>query len=338
MRKFTALANFAQYFLFLVALLSAQFVSADDLRPNILFVAVDDLRPELGCYGSDLAISPHIDALARDGILFNRAYCQQAICSPSRASIMTGARPDTIGVIENTAYFRDLCPDIVTLPQHFIANGYVAVHCGKIYHKPAMADLEKSWSFQPSRNLLSIRPPRTPGGYALQANQSTWRRNKELREAEYGKLAKQGLIHGPAYEAADVPDHGYIDGYNAELAVATMKELIKNDKPFFLGLGLIRPHLNFNAPKKYWDLYDPAKIALAERTMPPKGGAAVGLHPSFELRVRHGIPKKGPLGDELSIKLKHGYLACVSYIDAQLGRMIKALEEAELSSQYRWQA
>ena len=92
-------------------------------KPNVLFIAIDDLRPELGCYGSEIAITPNLDALAKDGLLFNRAYCQQAICSPSRASLMTGARPDTIGITENYAYFRDLNSDIVTLPQHFIANG-----------------------------------------------------------------------------------------------------------------------------------------------------------------------------------------------------------------------
>jgi iduronate 2-sulfatase len=103
-------------------------------RPNVLFIAIDDLRPELGCYGSPIAKSPVLDALVADGLRFNRAYCQQAICSPSKASLMTGARPDTIRVVENTAYFRDLNPDIVTLPQHFIANGYEAVYCGEIYH------------------------------------------------------------------------------------------------------------------------------------------------------------------------------------------------------------
>jgi iduronate 2-sulfatase len=100
----------------------------------VLFIAIDDLRPELGCYGSSIARSPHLDALAKEGMRFDRAYCQQAICSPSRASLMTGARPDQIGVIENTAYFRELNPEVVTLPQHFIANGYEAVYCGKIYH------------------------------------------------------------------------------------------------------------------------------------------------------------------------------------------------------------
>jgi iduronate 2-sulfatase len=147
-------------------------VSAAD-RPNILFIAADDLRPELGCYGSDIAITPHLDALAAEGLLFNRAYCQQAICSPSRASLMTGARPDTIGVVENYAYFREEQPDIVTLPQHFWANGYETVHTGKIYHSAKYGDPVKSWSREPAWDRMpkDMPLPVPPViGYALSEN------------------------------------------------------------------------------------------------------------------------------------------------------------------------
>jgi len=147
--------------------------------------------------------------------------------------------------------------------------------------------------------------------------------------AKYGEAARKGLGSGPAYESADVPDNAYIDGYNTELAIATLKEMVQNgDRPFFLALGFKKPHLNWVAPKKYWDLYDPAKLPLAENTSGPKDGAAMGLHASFELRTRAGIPKLGPLGPELSTTLKHAYLACVSYVDAQIGRMVAALKKA----------
>lgn len=297
-------------------------------KPNILFIAIDDLRPELGCYGSQIAKSPHLDALAREGLLFNRAYCQEAICSPSRASLMTGARPDTIGVIENATYFRDANPDIVTLPQHFIANGYEAVHCGKIYHKPAFADPQFSWSRQPAK--LNTPPP--TGGFALPENQAIVKRNRTAIEAKYGETyTGTGLVQGPAFERADVSDQTYRDGYNTDRAIATLKELAQNpDKPFFLGLGFYKPHLNFIAPKRYWDLYQREEISLAKHDQSPINGAAVGLHPSFELRVRHGIPKRGPIDKELATTLKHAYLACVSYVDAQIGRMIGALQEAGL--------
>jgi iduronate 2-sulfatase len=298
-------------------------------KPNILFIAIDDLRPELGCYGSPIAKSPHIDRLAAEGVKFNRAYCQQAICSPSRASLMTGARPDTIGVIENTAYFRDLNPDIVTLPQHLVANGYETVYCGKIYHAK-MTDNERSWSRAPAWMSCRYKRPKLPGSYALPENQQTWLENKQAMLAKYGASGSGGLVHGPAYEAADVEDHVYGDGFNTQLAIATLQDHLRHkpDQPLFLALGLVKPHLDFIAPKKYWDLYDRSLIKTATQTSPPEGGAATGLHASFELRTRHGIPKSGPIGEELARTLLHGYYACVSYVDAQVGLMLKALEDA----------
>jgi iduronate 2-sulfatase len=298
-------------------------------KPHILFIAIDDLRPELGTYGSPIARSPHLDKLAAEGLRFDRAYCQQAICSPSRASLMTGARPDAIGIVENRAYFRKLNPDIVTLPQHFIAHGYEAVYHGKIYHGK-MTDEEKSWSRKPAHDKVGMKRPNNPGGYAKRENQELWKKNGELMRAKYGAGGSGGLVHGPAYEDADVPDHGYIDGFNTRLAIATLEDHLerKPGQPIFLALGFVKPHLDFNAPRRYWDLYDRDEIRLASRTEGPKNGAATGLHASFELRTRHGIPKKGSIGEELSKTLLHAYYACVSYVDAQIGLMIEALEEA----------
>ncbi|TNJ42394.1 sulfatase [Tamlana fucoidanivorans] len=300
-------------------------------KPNILFIAIDDLRPEIGAYGSEIAITPNLDALASDGLKFNRAYCQEAICSPSRASLMTGARPETINVIENFTYFREANPDIVTLSQHFIQNGYEAVHTGKIFHKPAFADLDVSWSRTPAEDKMTVEMSKTPGGFALKENQEMFRKNQADMIAKYGPNApRNGLGKGPAYEKADVPDTFYEDGYNAALAIATLKDMLEKnpDKPFFLGMGMKKPHLDWLAPKKYWDLYNPENITLADQTSGPENGAAMGLHPSFELRARYGIPKKGPIDDDMARTLKHAYLACVSYVDAQIGKMINALDEA----------
>lgn len=303
--------------------------SALGKKPNILFIAVDDLRPELGCYGAEIVRSPNLDRLAGDGMRFGRAYCQQAICGPSRASLMTGARPETIRVIENEAYFRELNPDIVTLPQHFVAHGYESVYCGKIFHGQ-MTDDARSWSRKPAWSRVGVKRPQQSGGYALPENQQLWKKNQEAMLAKYGAEGSGGLIHGPAFECADVADHEYQDGFNTRLAIATLKDHLEKapDKPFFLGLGFHKPHLDFNAPKRYWDLYDREKIRLAAQTKPPEGGAAVGLHESFELRVRHGIPKSGPIPDDLARTLLHAYYACVSYVDAQIGLMLQALEEA----------
>ncbi|WP_109831759.1 sulfatase [Reichenbachiella versicolor] len=301
-------------------------------QPNILFIAIDDLRPELGSYGSEIAVSPNIDALASQGLQFNNAYCQQAICGPSRASLLTGQRPATSGIIHNYLKIRELNPDIITLPQHFGNNGYNTAYCGKIFHHGDRDD-KISWNFNPAKNKI---PPfkNIFGGFALKENQNAKKKNIQDIIAKYGKgSAVRGLgSSGPAYESADVSDRTYWDGYNTELAIATMKEMLKDsaDKPFFLGLGFNKPHLNWVAPKKYWDMYNREDIKLTTQVERPENGSAMGLHRSFELRVRHGIPKYGDLDDSLAITLKHAYLACVSYVDAQIGMMIEALEEANV--------
>ncbi|MBD0403872.1 sulfatase [Flammeovirga sp. EKP202] len=297
-------------------------------KPNILFIAIDDLRPELGSYDNSIAVTPHLDQLSAQGMQFNRAYCQQAICSPSRASAMTGARPETINVIENYTYFRDENPDIITLPQHFKENGYETMNCGKVYHAK-YNDPEKSWSKKPDKKLLGYKFKGLVGGYALKENQEIFKKNKAEMIAKYGKEAKYGLGMGPAFECVDVPDNTYIDGMNADLAIANIKQMITEqpDKPFFMGLGFISPHLNFVAPKKYWDLYDRDQIKISTQTEAPENGAAMGLHASFELRTRANIPNKGKIGDDLATDLIHSYLATSSYVDAQIGKVIQALKK-----------
>ncbi|RKR14348.1 arylsulfatase A-like enzyme [Maribacter vaceletii] len=296
------------------------------IKPNILFIAIDDLRPELGCYESEIAKSPNLDKLASQGLLFNNAYCQQAICGPSRASVMTGIRPENSGVIHNYIRFREKNPTIKTIPQHFVENGYESVYYGKIFHHGDEDEI--SWS---RTQLKELKNTPKPVPFALPENQKIKADTRKEMFSKYGDVAKYGLAMGPAYESADVPDNTYSDGYNTDLAIETMKAMAKEgNKPFFLGLGFQKPHLNWVAPKKYWDLYDESKIPMATQTSAPKNGASIGLHPSFELRVRSGIPKNGDLNPELSKTLKHAYLACVSYVDAQIGRMITALEDAGL--------
>ncbi|MDF1825613.1 MAG: sulfatase [Verrucomicrobiales bacterium] len=293
-------------------------------KPNVLFIAIDDLRPELGCYGSPAVKSPNLDALAARGLRFDRAYCQQAICSPSRASLLSGLRPDDTGITHNYVAFRDLNPDVITIPQHFRAHGYETVSSGKIFHRPK--DDPQSWSRDPAYKMTPFKKPNytfaLPENYALHMQQK-----KEMLE-KYGEASKRGLASGPAYESADVPDHAYIDGYNTEAAIATLKEMGGDDeKPFFLAMGYKLPHLNWCAPQKYWDLYERDEIALPAQTEGPEGGAMIGLHPSFELRVRANIPKIGPMGDELSRTLLHAYYASASYVDALIGKLLKTLDE-----------
>ena len=312
-------------FIVSLLLLATSLTTAAD-RPNVLFIAIDDLRPELGCYGSDAILSPNLDALASQGMRFDRAYCQQAICSPSRASLLSGMRPDDTGITHNYVEFRDLNPDVITLPQHFMAHGYETVSSGKVFHRPG--DDPQSRSRQGAVNKIPYKKPKytfaDPKNHELHMQQK-----KEMFE-KYGEASKRGLASGPAFENYDVPDHAYIDGWNTEVAIATLKDMVEGaaDKPFFLALGFKLPHLNWVAPKKYWDLYDRDKIKLATQVSGPKHGAQVGLHASFELRVRANIPKIGPMGDELSRTLLHAYYASVSYVDANIGKMIAALKAA----------
>lgn len=311
-------------FLLFVGLLFACTPTPEEKPLNVLFIGIDDLRPELGCYGSVMAVTPSLDKLAGEGLLFNRAYCQQAICGPSRASLMTGIRPSSSGVTHNYIRFREKNPEALTLAQHFMNNGYETAYYGKIFHHGDEDSV--SWSVPHLKKHPENVP--LPKGFHLEENIRIKEETKKEMLAKYGKVARYGLFSGSAYECADVPDNGYADGYNTDLAIATMKELAKGDKPFFLGLGMHKPHLNWTAPKKYWDMYNRDEIPMATVQEQPVNAAEMGLHPSFELRVRSGIPKEGDIDPELSRTLKHAYMACVSYVDAQIGRTIKALEKA----------
>ena len=291
-----------------------------ELRPNVLFVAVDDLRPELGCYGTAGILSPNIDAIAARGTVFDRAYCQQAVCSPSRTSLLTGCRPDTTKVYDLQTHFRKNLPEVVTLPQHFKNHGYTTFSLGKIFH--GGLDDKPSWSRPPGKVWQAM--------YALEEN-------KELvakkRAAVKGKKfrtpsARYNAMTGPAYECADVPDSTYSDGVIADEAISALREM--KDETFFLAVGFLKPHLPFIAPKKYWDLYDREKIPMAVNPFAPKDAPKIALMNWGELRAYHDIPRVGPLSAEEARALKHGYYACVSYIDAQLGRVLNELDRLGL--------
>lgn len=312
----------------LLAILPGALGAATVARPNILFIAVDDLRPELGCYGKDYIKSPNIDALARSGLRFDRAYVQQAVCSPSRTSIMTGVRPDTSKVWDLVTSFRVALPDVVTLGQHFKQHGYFVQGMGKIYH--GSLNDEATWS----------TPWQTPKAakYALPENLKLDERQYAIAAAK--KKAKDDgepdntpstgqNSRGPAFEAADVPDNTFTDGKVADLAVATLRELSAKPEPFFLAVGLIKPHLPFVAPQKYWDLYDPATIELAPNKFRAKDSPDYAVLPGAELRNYDGIPA-GSIPDDLARQLKHGYYASISYMDAQLGRVLAELDRLKL--------
>ena len=293
-------------------------------RPNVLFIALDDLRPFLGAYGHPRAVTPHLNRLAARGMCFTRAYAPEAICNPSRTAILTGLRPDTTGVMHNRIGFRETTPDALTLPQHFRNHGYLTTCVGKLYH--GRYPDPRSWSRDPALVRWSYRRPYH--GYQLDENRERVRQRYEKLKDRYSGPGAWGASCGPPTEAADVPDTGYRDGHIAEAAVATLRE-IWNER-FFLGVGFHLPHLPLTAPTKYWDLYDPSEMELAANPAPPENVPAVAWHPSFELRARMEVPKTGPIPDDLARTVKHGYLASASYVDAQVGKVLRELDELGL--------
>jgi len=278
---------------------------------NVLFVAVDDLRPELGCYGNQEIKSPNIDALASESVVFKRAYCQQAICMASRASIMTGMLPETAELFRcgpvNEAY-----PEQAKLDDIFRDNGYQVKAFGKIYHhaEDHLKQFGNEWLGENSHSEEQGRGYLDPKSISRIYDDSG---------------------RGPAFESPDVNDTCYFDGYQAEQAVDAIEGFAKAGKPFFLAVGFKKPHLPFNAPQKYWDLYRQDEFDLAANPYLPKNYTQHTIYNFGELRNYNGIPKgKEPFSEELQRNLIHGYYACVSYMDAQLGKILQKLKETGL--------
>ncbi len=294
-------------------------------KMNVLFIAIDDWRPEMGCYGNQIIKTPNVDALAKRGLLFNRAYCQQAVCSPSRTSLLTGRRPDTTKVYDLETHFRNTIGDVVTLPQFFMQNGYHSQGLSKIYH--GSLDDPKSWSVP---HWIPSTPHYGPDGQELLKKLKA-----EMKGDEDGgkKSKKEKKADGKAYayEAANCADNALPDGETADKAIELLREFKKNEKPFFFAVGFLKPHLPFVSPKKYWDLYDEKKIALAPNPFPPKDSPRYAWTDWGELRTYYGMPKKDePLPEAEARKLKHGYYAAASYTDAQIGRVIAELDRLGL--------
>lgn len=287
-------------------------------KPNILFIAVDDLRTELGCYGNQQIKSPNIDKLANEGLVFNRTYCQQAICMASRASLMSGLRPDTLQIYNCESLEKD-APGILTIDQHFENNGYEIWAAGKIYHHGIDYDVQFGDSYHKIETEQVGRGYLSTDAIKIVEEYNHWYQNNR-REKGGGR--------GPAYESPDVPDNAYFDGKMTEIAIAKLAELKYGEKPFFMAVGYKKPHLPFNAPKKYWDMYNANEIAQADNPFMPKDVSQYFNYNFGELRNYAGIPKGGEKFDEeLNKTLKHGYYACVSYIDAQIGLLMQALKE-----------
>ena len=275
-------------------------------RPNILFIAVDDLRPEIRSFGVSKMVTPNIDNLAERSVRFERSYCMVPTCGASRASLMSGIRPAPGRFMTYLSRADKDAPGRKTLNTHFKENGYHTVSLGKIFHNPG--DNVHGWSEKP------WRPGKEAVRYANPENVLKAKNNPPKRR-------------GPAYESAVVSDDTYGDGILANQAVETIDRLADSDDPFFLAVGFTKPHLPFIAPKRYWDLYDFDDIRLPDNYKVPENAPKEAIHTFGELRAYHGIPKKGPLSDIEARRLIHGYLACVSYTDAHIGRLLKSLSD-----------
>ncbi|MEM0964890.1 MAG: sulfatase [Verrucomicrobiota bacterium] len=287
-----------------------------DKRPNVLFIAIDDLRSQLGCYGYEDMVTPHIDQLAREGILFEQHYVSQPICIPSRAALLTSLRSERTK--SNGGWAR--VPGVQTIGRTFGDAGYFTASLGKIWHlsggrfKESVLD---RFDYEWGRSLDSR--------YATPELSAIWERENENSKKKKGQL--------PAAESPiDVPDEAYGDGLLAQEAIRVLDEAAQSGQPFFIMVGFYKPHLPFNAPKKYWDLYDPDNLpGTPELESLPEGAS------QFELRKRHdlwgyqeGFTFNNPPEGEEARHLRHAYAACVSFVDAQVGKVLAELDRLGL--------
>ena len=297
---------------------------------NVLFIAVDDLRPELGCYGADYMHTPNIDKLASEGRIFRNHFVHDAACGPSRSTLLSGIRTTNWDIFKNIRESNSKPDSIFSLPQLFKENGYTTVGIGKISHQPG--------GVMDSLQTIHEVPFSWDTTYAPVG---IWKDPWQAFFSYEGGIARTSYYNRPTnrtlspFEAADVSDNGYADGLNAEEAIKQLHKL--KDSTFFLAVGFYKPHLPFNAPKKYWDLYDPEKIPIADyREMPENVNSDICLHSnrnSYEPRGTYTWP-----GDTLwwqvtpkrEQMLKHGYCATVSYVDAQIGKVLNELKNLGL--------
>jgi arylsulfatase A-like enzyme len=311
----------------LVLLLAALWVPlAGANRLNVLFISADDMRFELGGYGAPHVQTPHLDRLAKQGAIFLQAHCQYPQCAPSRASVFTGRRPDSTKVYDVYSHFRPTLPDVITLPQLFVMNGYAARAFGKVYH--SNLDDAASWS------VPHEQPDQPPLHWV---NAETAARLQQKREAAAripGLTPRQRAqaAYGPAWESESSPDSAHHDGQVADMSIAALREYAEKREAFFLAVGFRKPHLPFVAPKRYFDRYDPARLPLAANPAIPVGAPAYGPVDGGEFRAYENMPAyPTPIPDDEARKLRHAYYACVTFVDAQVGRLLAELDRLGLA-------
>ena len=312
-------------------------------KKNILFIAIDDLKPLLSNYGESQMHTPNFDRLAKMGMTFTNAHVQYAVCGPSRASVMTGSNPDKTKVWDLHTDFRESSDGLISMPEHLINQGYATTAVGKIYHKGSSSPGHdgKSWSM-PHQLPKNYDPEYGNAAFEYYQNPETKKQMAKLKEEAIVKGIKRGGKQRgyvfkrlkPSTESADVSDTAYQDGLYTQTAIQQLDDLEKSGKPWFLGVGYQKPHLPFVAPKKYWDLYNRDHIELAEFQKLSEGTPKFAFHSFGELRAFSDIDNALNIGDKLSDakqrELIHGYMACISYIDAQIGKLLDDLQRRSI--------
>ena len=293
--------------LLLAAVALTPATAAPAKKPNVLFVVFDDLNNRLGCYGDSVAKSPNLDRLASRGTVFTRNFCQQPICGPSRASFMSGRRPDSLGIWSMTKYLYDLHPDAVTIPHWFMQQGYTAMSIGKV-----LGGYGKEADFK----TLSV-PDRRTGS-----------KTKDEFTIPNGAPLPPNLAKDILCENRDVRDEACFDAVSASLAITELRDLAKKPEPFFLALGIFKPHTPYKVPKRYWDMYRREDIPAIETPSRPRNAPDIAFHANHEIL---GEPNaKRSLDEEAKREIRHGYYAAMSFADAQFGRVLDALEELNI--------
>ena len=290
-------------------------------RPNVLFISVDDLNPMLGCYGNPSVQSPNLDRLAADGLLFRRAYCQTALCMPSRSSLLSGSRPETLR--NKAGPLTGKAPEgTVTLPQIFRRQGYTTVSIGKVYHYNN--DDPEGWVRRHADTFVSEGQwcDGYCSGYQLPENQAL------VQNYLQGKRIRGNLPASPICEVTDTPDEQTPDGTIARLAIEELRKFKGSAQPFFLATGFYRPHMPLTAPKKYWDRYDRAKFELPANFRQPDDGIPRGDW--GEVRRYGDCPLTGPMPEDKAREIIHGYHASITFVDAQIGKVLDELRRLNL--------
>ena len=273
---------------------------------NVLFIASDDLNCSLGCYDDPVVKTPNLDRLAARGVLFERAYCQFPLCNPSRSSFLTGRRPDHTKVLENTTHFRKVDPAVVTLPQLFRQNGYYVARVGKLYHYGVPLGIGTSGLDDPPSWEHFVNP-------------------KGVDRTELDKVFT--LVPGQygatlSWLASEGSDEAQTDGISADEAIKLIDQ--HHDQPFFLAVGFYRPHTPYVAPKSYFSMYPPESLPIDR----PKPEANDNVPPVALLQH----PGEKDLSEDLHRQAVQAYYASISFMDAQVGRLLDALDKSGIAN------